>query len=430
MKRKVMLFSCLMISTQLTFASSYIVKLKPGASTNFLSRGFRAISDIRPLNVSYGEYAAIETSETMIRSLKNLPEVEYIELNHTYRISPVFSERPAIDTATATINDKDFGRQWGLKNTGFNGGSIFSPGKKGEDINAENAWSVTKGDNDIVVAVIDTGVDYNHPDLKRNIWTNTAELNGRLGIDDDNNGYIDDVHGFGFGGKNSDPMDSNGHGTHCAGVIGAVHNNKTGGAGVMDNVKIMPIRFINGNEGTTEDAIRAVDYAIKNGANLMSNSWGGDEDSQALKDAIKAAGEKGITFVVAAGNDNANNDSSRTFPANYNLDNLVAVGSFASSGTKSSFSNYGKKSVHVMAPGSNIYSTWTGGGYQSISGTSMATPFVAGIVGLILSHEPNLTPIEIKERVIATSVNNGSLSKYTVSGGRIDAYRALMNIRN
>jgi subtilisin family serine protease len=289
------------------------------------------------------------------------------------------------------------------------------------------AWEVTEGSEEVRVAVIDTGVDYTHPDLASQIAINLSEKNGQAGVDDDGNGYVDDIYGYNFSSKTADPMDGHGHGTHCAGVIGAARNG-SGIVGVMSKVKIIPIKFLSDSgSGETIDAISAIDYAIKRGAHVMSNSWGGGDHEQALMDAITSAKNAGITFVAAAGNEYSNNDETPAYPASYSVDNVISVGSFTSNGSKSSFSNHGINSVHVFAPGSNIYSTVNRGGYQSMSGTSMATPHVAGIVGLMLSKEPNLSPAEIRERLIRTSNQTAQLKSYSQSNGRVDAYRALMN---
>jgi subtilisin family serine protease len=323
-----------------------------------------------------------------------------------------------------------FSKQWGLVNTGKNSGSIFSPGVAGEDINVSKAWDITKGSTGeqiIKIAVIDTGVDYTHPDLKSQIAVNELEFNGKAGVDDDGNGYVDDIYGYDFANKDADPMDGHGHGTHCAGVIGASHNS-VGIAGVMKNVQIVPIKFLtDAGSGETIDALSSIDYAISRGVNIMSNSWGGGEKEQSLLDAITAAESAGITFVAAAGNESNNNDKTPSYPANYEVSNVVSVGSFTGAGAKSSFSNYGVKTVHVTAPGSTILSTYKNGGYANLSGTSMATPHVAGVVGLILSKEPNLTPAQIRERLINTSVKTEKLKTASLSAGRVDAFRALTN---
>ena len=423
------LFSFLVtFSAHATPFNGYIVKIKDGS--NFLSSAsLQSLGQVtKTTQTSFGTFARLETnqgiSELSMQILANNPEIEYIEPNYIISLNnfEVLGDTTPIDSM--------FNKQWGLVNTGKNLGGIFSQGVAGEDINMSKAWEITKvstGDQVIKIAVIDTGVDYTHPDLKSQIDVNEMELNGKPGVDDDGNGYIDDIYGYDFANKDGDPMDGNGHGTHCAGVIGAGHNS-IGIAGVMSNVKIVPIKFLSdAGSGETIDAISAIDYAIKRGVHVMSNSWGGGEKEQSLLDAITAAEAAGITFIAASGNESNNNDKKSSYPANYDISNVISVGSFTGTGSKSSFSNYGLKTVHVTAPGSSILSTYKRGGYSSLSGTSMATPHVAGVVGLILSMEPHLTPLEIRERLINTSVKTEKLKAASLSGGRVDAFRAITN---
>lgn len=414
--------SSLMTSAYATPFNGYIVKVK---GSHFFSK--KSLSQFgqfsKVTETDFGTFARLETTvgltDKKFAQLAKDPEVLYIEPNYIISLN-----KAAAGEEVPAPKDTSFKKQWGMKNDGKNG-SIFSSGLAGEDINILRAWSVTRGSKDVKIAVIDTGVDYTHPELKDQIDVNTAELNGKPGVDDDGNGYIDDIYGYDFANKDADPKDGHGHGTHCAGVIGASHND-AGVAGIMANVKILPIKFLSDSgSGETIDAIAAIDYGIKRGVNVMSNSWGGGEKEQSLEDAIKAAEAAGITFVAAAGNESANNDKTASFPANYEVGNVISVGSYTSAGAKSNFSNYGLKSVHVTAPGSNILSTYKNGGYTTMSGTSMATPHIAGIVGLLLSQEPNLTPAQIKERLIRTSVKTSKLKNASLSGGRVDAYKAL-----
>lgn len=418
----------LLMSTTVLAATNqnqYIIKLKSGVEkASFLSN--KNILNASEMGVSFGNYLKVTINgeqKALLNELKSHPEVAYIEKNQTYTVQPVESGK--------LISEKEiskFAQQWGLKNTGKNSGPWYAPGKKGEDINAEKAWTLNRGSKDIVVAIIDTGIDWTHQDLKGNLFVNEAEQNGEAGVDDDGNGYVDDIYGYDFANNDGDPKDGHGHGTHCSGVIGATHK-RSGVRGVMGKVKIFGVKFLTDRgSGTTENAIKSIDYAIKRGANVLSNSWGGGGFSQALKDAIVAANEAGIVFVAAAGNSNANNDTKDTYPANYAVDNVISVGAMAGTGKRSSFSNYGKTKVHVFAPGSNILSTVTNNGYKKMSGTSMACPHVAGGIGLLLASSPNLTPLEVRERLEATAVRNGLVDKYTTSG-RMDVFRLLKNIR-
>ena len=404
----------------------YIVKLKAGQKSSDIALfSQKAVQGVKEMNLTFGKYVSLKTlglEKSQVNEIANHPAVEYIEKSQTYTVSPVNMDKEA-------VQDAKFSDQWGLKNTGRNSGGWFSRGKKGEDINAEKLWTQTRGSNEIKVAVIDTGVDYNHSDLKANMWVNVAERDGVEGVDDDGNGYVDDVHGYDFANNDGDPMDGHSHGTHCAGVIGALHN-RSGVRGVMNNVKIVGIKFLSDRgSGETEDAIESIEYAIKVGVHVMSNSWGGGEFSQALKDAIVAANEAGIIFVAAAGNERNNNDKKPVYPANYKTDNMVTVCSHDGAGKKSGFSNYGAKTVHICAPGSNIMSTVPGNRYKKMSGTSMACPFVSGAMGALLAKNPNMTPLEAREQLIETAVETSSLKSHSASKGRMDAYKLVKNQR-
>jgi subtilisin family serine protease len=268
-------------------------------------------------------------------------------------------------------------------------------------LNVKEAWKHTQGSPDIIVAVIDTGVDLLNHDLRNNIWINSAEFNGVDGVDDDGNGFIDDIYGFDFTRNRGNAVDDNNHGTHCAGII-AGELNEYGTVGVAPNVKIMPLKFLasNGN-GNTANAVKAVRYAIDNGAHIISNSWSGSGSSHFLNEVIQEAISKGIYVVAAASNENNNNDSAPMYPANY--PNVIAVGSTTSSDKRSSFSNYGKKSVFIAAPGSDIYSTLINGRYGKLSGTSMAAPQVSGALALALSLEHNHSQKVIKSKLCNSS---------------------------
>ncbi len=250
-------------------------------------------------------------------------------------------------------------------------------------LGVEKAWESTLGSENVIVAVIDTGVEIDHPDLKDNIYTNELEAAGTDSEDRDANGYAHDVHGWDFYEDKPLTKDENGHGTHCAGIIAASLNHM-GVVGIAPKVKIMPLRFMGPDgRGDTRAAIRAIYYAINNGAKVISNSWGGPGGSALLGKAVAAARKKGILFVAAAGNDSSNNDYSPSYPANY--PGVVSVASTDAQDALSGFSNYGAQSVVLAAPGSNIYSTYIGHTYKSLSGTSMATPQVAGALALGLS---------------------------------------------
>ncbi len=354
--------------------------------------------------------AGVEVEEA-IAELRRDPEILYAEPNYIVR-------------ALATPNDPRFPELYGLDNTGQSGG------RPDADVDAVEAWDTSVGTSRVVVAVIDTGVDYNHEDLAANMWVNPGEIPGN-GTDDDGNGVIDDMHGMNAITGSGDPFDDHAHGTHCSGTIGAVGNNGVGVAGVNWNVQIMALKFLAADGfGTLEDAITAIDYAVAQrnaGVNLrvLSNSWGGGPFSQALLDAITSAGDAGLLFVVAAGNAASNNDVDRFFPASYEAPNVLAVAATDHDDRLAFFSNFGASSVHLGAPGVDVLSTIPGNGYEFFSGTSMATPHVAGVAALVLSTNDTLTVEELKDVLVSSGDPNLALDGITVSGRRLNAASAL-----
>jgi len=304
-------------------------------------------------------------------------------------------------------NDPSFGALWGMNHYA------------GHDIEAAAAWSDFTGEfsSGIVVAVIDTGIDYTHEDLKEQMWVNTKEIPGN-GIDDDNNGYVDDIHGVDFANGDGDPMDDQMHGTHCAGTIAAAGNNGIGVAGVAwRGVQLMALKFLSGTgSGRTSDAISAIDYAVAHGAKIASNSWGGGGSNSALRVAIERAESAGLLFVAAAGNSGSNNDEKPHYPSNYGSTNVISVASTAPSGDLSGFSCYGSESVDVAAPGSGIFSTVPDNRYASLSGTSMACPHVSGLAALVWLYRPKLTMKEVKEIIMSTTVHVANLEGKMLTG--------------
>lgn len=319
-------------------------------------------------------------------------------------------------------NDPMFEDQWALSNSGQTGG------KANADISALKAWMKTKGSDKIVIAVLDTGVDYTHSDLVENVWFRPDNVPQ---YSDDELGTFNDLRGFNGTDNQADPMDDNGHGTHCAGIIGAEGDNNEGIAGINWKVQIMPLKFLGkGGFGTTKDAIEAINYALdrkRNGVNLrvISASWGSTQYSKALEDTIRAAGEEGVLFVAAAGNDGTSNDSRPHYPSNYDLPNVISVAATDSNDALTSLSNYGTKTVHIAAPGREILSTWLNDQYREASGTSMATPYVSGVAALVLANEPTLSVEKLRERLLKSVDKCDALKDKVQSGGRLNAAKAL-----
>ncbi|MBS1985152.1 MAG: S8 family serine peptidase [Bdellovibrionales bacterium] len=352
--------------------------------------------------------------------LREMSEVEIMEPNFIYHAAmgskkptpaPTPDPTPAPAPGSAVPNDSLFSSLWGMYNSGQKD-SAGKTGVGGADISATKAWTISKGSRNVVVAVVDTGFDYTHPDLKDNAWSKAGQPT---------------VHGYNAITDKLDPMDDNLHGTHCSGTIGAVGDNGAGVAGVNWNVSIMGVKFLDKNgSGTTADAIKAIDWARENGAQVISASWGGGGSSDALEESIARATEAGIVFVAAAGNDSGDNDSSADYPANY--PGVVAVASSNNRDQMSDFSNYGAKTVDLMAPGENILSTVPGNKYKTLSGTSMATPHVSGAVALALSVNPSLTPAQVKQALRDSVDKVAAANGKTVSGGRLNVNRLLETV--
>jgi subtilisin family serine protease len=339
-------------------------------------------------------------------------------------IEPDFAIRP-----TAVPDDPSFTDQWGLRNTGQSGGS------RGGDIAAVAAWDVTTGSRSVVVAVIDSGFDYTHPDLAANAWRNPGEVPGD-GLDNDGNGFVDDVHGWDFANDDADPMDDDGHGTHVAGTIGAVGDNGVGVTGVSWQVSIMGLKFLDAEgSGSISDAIAAISYATRMrrefGVNVVAtnNSWGGADRSLALRAAIAEGGAAGILFVTAAGNDGVNGDRRANYPANEDLDAVIAVTATNRSNRLPAFATYGPVHVDLAAPGAAIRSTVPGGGYATFSGTSMAAPHVTGTIALLATANPAASATAIRGAILSTTRPLAALAGKTVTGGLLDAAAAVRAIR-
>ncbi len=354
-----------------------------------------------------------DTVLSAIKFLRSLPEVQYAEPNYLRYLD-------------AAPNDPRYTEMWGLNNTGQTGGASDA------DIDAPEAWDTLTGSPDMVVAVLDSGADLNHEDLAGNIWTNPGEISGN-GIDDDDNGYIDDINGWDFARDDNDPSDTEpicgGHGTHTSGTIGARGNNGIGVTGVNWNIKIMPLKifkryFLILCSTSSSDIIDAIEYATMMGVRVSNNSYGGSSYSQAEYDAIRAS--KSL-FVAAAGNGGLDgigddNDVTPEYPASYDLDNIISVAATNHNDIFASFSNYGTTSVDLSAPGVNILSTTPNDTYSFFDGTSMATPHVAGAVALLMGHDPALTNNEVKWRILK---GTDYKALPVLTGGRLNVHNSL-----
>ncbi len=363
-------------------------------------------------------------SETEARIiLTQSPSILYAELDYELEL-------------LAVPSDSRFSELWGLNNTGQTGGNLDA------DIDAPEAWDIETGSSGVVVAVTDTGVYYTHSDLQDNMWVNTGEIPGN-GIDDDGNGYIDDIYGYDTGDNDGDPLDDSvsvyaGHGTHVAGTIGAVGNNGIGVTGICWDVAIMAVKIADANGSMwTDAAVAGIQYATENAADVMNASWGGYSFSQAVYDAIEAAEDEGILFVAGAANDAIDNDAVPFYPASYDLDNIISVMATNHADQITYYSNYGATTVDLAAPGGEqsytsdpcgILSTVPQNGYDFYQGTSMASPHVAGACAFLLSADPTLSYTDVKQILLTTVDPIEGLDGLCVSGGRLNIYNAVQEV--
>lgn len=403
-----------------------LVKFKPNVSSSSIEAGITKIhaalqikkhfknSNIYHLKI---KDSAVSVEEGIER-LENSSIIEYAEPNYI------------IVKASAIIpNDTSFNELWGMHNIGQRVAGVS--GTLDADMDLPEAWDISTGSSDVVIALLDTGADYNHPDLRANIWNNTTELANDF--DDDGNGKIDDIIGWNFVDNNNNPLDDDGHGTYIAGVIASKGNNSIGVTGVTWNSEIMLLKILDDTGyGTVSDVIAAIEYAISKGARIINASYTGSDYSYAEKQAIDAAANAGIILIAAAGNNGSNVDDNtvRVYPAEYNSPNIIAVAATDAHDILPSFSNYGRNTVDVAAPGVNIYTTASsaidGSEYVYVTGTSIAVPHVSGLAALILSVRPNYSYIQIKNTILETVDRKPSLAGKLVSEGRANAYIALL----
>lgn len=420
-----------------------IIKLKGSSSssavTSFKSKAsnqkkMRLKGTWKNLNLHHYSLKAGDSVEAAINDLSNDPDVEYVEPNYIVRKSDIERSEP--------ISEAEF---FSMANEASSANQNGNFTQTGANIQADAAWDVVSvNSNRPIVAIIDTGVDLYHSAFTRwcALWVNTAEKNGSPGVDDDGNGFVDDINGYDFVNKDGSPMDDDGHGTHVAGIVlgttqdlaaipevmpsGGVCNNS-----YKSRVQIMALKFLDADgSGTTSDAIKSVYYAVNNGAKVLNNSWGGGSYSQALHEAIAYAYSKEVSFVAAAGNNTSNNDVYPMFPANYDAPNVISVASSTSTDVLSYFSNYGASTVHLASPGSGIYSTFLGGTYTNMSGTSMAAPFVSGVAALIAREKPTMNGHQIRELLLDSSVSvTTNVNGNTITGKRLNVLNAVQSAK-
>ncbi len=330
-------------------------------------------------------------------------------------------------TADSLPNDPYFSYLWGLRNTGQ-----FSSNGTGADIGIDDVWDHITDSSSIVVAVIDTGVDYTHPDLANNMWVNTGEIPNNS-IDDDDNGYVDDVYGYDFFNDDGDPFDDHYHGTHVAGTIGAVGNNSIGVVGVAQTASIMAVKFLGSDGwGYYSGAVSAIEYAVANGAKVLNNSWGGGSYDYALANAVAASNTAGTIFVAAAGNSGENTDYYPNYPSCISSSNVISVAATTYDDELAYFSNYGAYTVDLGAPGYYIMSTLPTDYYEGsddygyLSGTSMATPHVAGAAALLWAAYPNLSHLQIINLLYQGVTEKSYLNGVSVTGGMLNLANSLI----
>ena len=385
--------------------TSLLVKFKAGTpawvETRLIQRLNVVEQEVLPGGTRVWDLGANRTARSWVPSLREHTFVASVEVNRT------------IHTAAEVIpNDPLFRSQWGLNTT------------SNIDVDAPEAWKYATP-NPIIVALIDTGIDLYHPDLASQLWVNPGEIPDD-GVDNDANGYVDDTWGWNYVEDTNIPMDDAGHGTHVAGIVGAAAGNALGIAGLNPFARLMPLKFLGADgTGSLDDAVKAIYYAVQNGARVINASWSGSLQSPALAEALRYADSRGVVFVAAAGNERTNVDRYPSYPGGYASPNVIAVAPADAKGNLAGFSNFGKKTVDLAAPAVNVISTWLGGGFQLSSGTSMATPFVSGAASLLIAQNPGLSANQVVRRILSTTKPMASLKPRLVSGGLIDVDNAL-----
>lgn len=400
-----------------------IVVSFPSMTGGFSARASAKVTNLKPSagakltkTLSDGKLGVFSSGDTM--GAQGAGPIEISASTVKAMCSSIRAANPGVDItceansiieANVTPNDTQFSALYGMTK-----------------ISAPSAWDITTGSTSVVVAVIDTGIDYTHPDLVDNIATNSRETPNN-GVDDDGNGYVDDYYGYDFANNDANPLDDHFHGTHCAGTIGAKGNNGKGVAGVNWTVKLMPVKVLDSyGSGTLAAVAAGMNYAVKRGVKIMSMSLGTTSYSSTLENAVINARNSGVLVIAAAGNSALDTDVYPHYPSSLPQDNVISVAASTSSDSFAYFSNYGATSVDLAAPGDSILSTYLGGQYAYASGTSMATPHVAGMAALLLAVNPSLSYTSIKSILLKTVDPISSMSGKLVSGGRGNIYKAVL----
>ncbi|MGZ3769892.1 MAG: S8 family peptidase [Bdellovibrio sp.] len=369
---------------------------------------------------SLGAYIYSNEESSPLRTQSSSKKNDKKDSNREFEESFVTSKTDKVeDEPSALFNDPAISQAWGLKKS-----------------DAARAWSVTRGSRDVIVAVIDTGIDIKHEDLASNLWKNPGETGkdakgndkATNGIDDDGNGFVDDVYGWNFVSNNNKLDDNHGHGTHIAGIIGAEAGNGKGISGISPLVSLMILKYYDPKVAGTDNlknTVAAIKYAVKMGANIINYSGGGTEFSQEEHDAIVEAEKKGILFVAAAGNERSNSDQHRYYPADYGLRNIISVTAIDPSTQVLASSNYGTETVDIAAPGQNILSCLPGNSYGYMTGTSQATAFVTGAGVLVIAHNESFKAEDIKKYILSTGDAQTQLASKTRTSRQLNLYKAL-----